>query len=126
MTVILIIWSWLENQSIFGSTATAIINFVLSFRYFYYLCTSLGWNTWFKPLVFGLQLAQFGSGIVLTAHQLFTCPQSNNSVMLSASINITLVYMVLTSYDNEKIATTRDHIQTKRRHHDTLRTRKVM
>lgn len=38
------------------------------------------------------------------------CPQSN-SVLLSASINVTLVYMVVKFYDSSEktVATTREH-----------------
>lgn len=56
------------------------------------------------------QVIQFIAAIALTAYQMSLCPQSN-CVLLSASINITMVYMVVKYYDTSEgtVATTREH-----------------
>lgn len=57
-----------------------------------------------------LQTIQFIAAIALTVYQMSLCPQSN-CVLLSASINVTMVYIVVKYYDSKEntVATTRDH-----------------
>ncbi|KAL9550202.1 hypothetical protein MBANPS3_004831 [Mucor bainieri] len=113
MFVILMLWSWIQDQSIFGSLATAIISCVQMFRYCYYFChctNSTAVAAWIKNVALFFEIIQFIAGITLTGYQMSICPQSN-CVLLSASINVTMVYMVVKFYDSSEkaVATTREH-----------------
>ncbi|KAG2204904.1 hypothetical protein INT46_002673 [Mucor plumbeus] len=112
MFVILMLWSWIQGQSIFGSLATAIISFVQIFRYCYYFCncTNMKSTAWIKNVVLFFEIVQFIAGITLTGYQMSICPQSN-CVLLSASITVTIVYMVVKYYNSSEkaVATTREH-----------------
>ncbi|KAI7892422.1 ELO family [Mucor mucedo] len=111
MFIILMMWSWLQDQSIFGSIATSIISFVQVFKYLYYFCNCTNIKSkWIKNAAVLFQVIQFIVAIALTAYQMSLCPQSN-CVLLSASINITMVYMVVKYYENSEgaVATTREH-----------------
>ncbi|KAF1798373.1 hypothetical protein FB192DRAFT_1460727 [Mucor lusitanicus] len=101
------------DQSIFGSLATAIISCVQMFRYCYYFChctNSTATAAWVKNVALFFEIIQFIAGITLTGYQMSICPQSN-CVLLSASINVTMVYMVVKFYDSSEkaVATTREH-----------------
>ncbi|KAI8090548.1 hypothetical protein BDF21DRAFT_490948 [Thamnidium elegans] len=63
-----------------------------------------------KNAATSFQVIQFVAAIALTAYQMSLCPQSN-CVLLSASINVTMIYMVVKYYDTKEssVATTREH-----------------
>ncbi|KAI9339483.1 ELO family [Pilaira anomala] len=116
MLIILMMWSWLQDQSIFGSLATGIISFVQIFKYLYYFCNCLNIKTiWIKTLAVFFQVIQFVAAIALTGYQMSLCPQSN-CVLLSASINVTMVYTVVKYYDTKEAtaATTREHYKRRK------------
>ena len=55
-----------------------------------------------------LERARFGIGVVMTAYQMSTCPQSGG-LLLTSTINATMVYIAATFYNSdERVATTRD------------------
>ncbi|KAI8137558.1 GNS1/SUR4 family-domain-containing protein [Fennellomyces sp. T-0311] len=115
MVVILMLWTWLQGQSIFGSTATNIIAFVQLFRHLYFFWRSVGCQVAFlKTMLIWLEQARFGAGVALTAYQMCTCPQSSGLV-LTASLNVTMIYMAVNSIDSP-VATTRDLIRKGRSH----------
>ncbi|ORX54596.1 hypothetical protein DM01DRAFT_1407422 [Hesseltinella vesiculosa] len=102
----LILWSWLDDQSIFGGAAIIIMSLVLVARYAYYFCLSLSCGphvqTTLKVLVIMTESVQTAAGLFLTAYQRVHCPQSS-SVLLSACINITIASIAIT-YDQKPTA----------------------
>ncbi|CDH57731.1 predicted protein [Lichtheimia corymbifera JMRC:FSU:9682] len=109
MAVILLLWSWLQDKCLFGSTATNVICFIQWVRHVYFFCRSIGLRaSVLKTIVLLLERARFCLGVIMTAYQMSTCPQSGG-LLLTSSINVTMVYIAATFYNSdERVATTRD------------------
>ncbi|KAI8072510.1 GNS1/SUR4 family-domain-containing protein [Gongronella butleri] len=99
----LILWSWLDDQSVFGGAAISIMSLVQVSRYSYYFVTSLSSNGFAKEALMTtvtmLETVQMIAGLLLTVYQRVYCPQSNG-VLLSACINISMASIAVT-YDQK-------------------------
>lgn len=110
------------------STATNVICFIQWVRHVYFFCRSIGlrasvlkvwiglkkgWDQFYlystlQTIVLLLERARFCLGVIMTAYQMSTCPQSGG-LLLTSSINVTMVYIAATFYNSdERVATTRD------------------
>lgn len=76
--VILMAWTWLTSNFVFGIFGIIFNTAIHILMYYYYFATSLGWKVWYKRYITSAQIIQFISSFVLSLiyvqyHQALKC-----------------------------------------------------